>query len=365
MMTIKKNVLIYVLVLLGATSAFSGEDTLNLKARMEFPEESFAALGKRHAVPYIFADRDWYQWGCGVIKGGDGKFHMFYARWPQAYGHSAWLTHSEIAHAVSERPEGPYAYVDTTLSRVGGEWDAIQAHNPKIMKFGNKYYLYYIATQFDAEKKPATQDELIEIARRGGKGPRWNELRNNQRIGVAVSDSLCGPWKRCATPLIEPAGPIKNITVNPTVCQGGNGRFYMMLKGDTAGTDKWHRSQAIAIADTPEGPFVIQPKAAISDFDTEDADIWFDANRERFYALFHMHKNIGLITCEDGMNWQKAKSFKVTPDKVFFKTGIGEKYSVKRVERPFLLRDDRGSPVLLFAAVLDGQVSYNISLGFE
>ncbi len=131
----KRLIGIYSVVLMAASLSLAGEDTLHLNAVMELPSKSFEALGKRTAVPYVFGDEKWDQWGCGVVKGDDDKYHMYYARWPRAYGHNAWLTHSEIAHAVAHKPEGPYTYVDTALSRRGGEWDAIQAHNPKIQKF--------------------------------------------------------------------------------------------------------------------------------------------------------------------------------------------------------------------------------------
>ena len=50
-----------------------------------------------------------------VIKWADGKYHGYYARWPEELGHDAWMMHCEIAHAVADQPEGPFSYVNTVL----------------------------------------------------------------------------------------------------------------------------------------------------------------------------------------------------------------------------------------------------------
>lgn len=64
-------------------------------------------------------------WGGSVIKGEDGLYHLFYARWPKKLGW-VWVTHLEIAHAVSESPSGPYKFKDVTLPDKGnGYWDGL------------------------------------------------------------------------------------------------------------------------------------------------------------------------------------------------------------------------------------------------
>ena len=61
----------------------------------------------------IFKTNGWYNWGTSIIKGDDGLYHMFYARWEKRYKFTGWLTHSEIAHAISETPTGPWKYLKT------------------------------------------------------------------------------------------------------------------------------------------------------------------------------------------------------------------------------------------------------------
>jgi len=49
----------------------------------------------------IFKTRGYYNWGSSILKDKDGKYHLFYSRWKKEYKFTGWLTHSEIAHAVS------------------------------------------------------------------------------------------------------------------------------------------------------------------------------------------------------------------------------------------------------------------------
>ncbi|HLR32463.1 MAG TPA: glycoside hydrolase family protein, partial [Fodinibius sp.] len=233
----------------------------------------------------IFRDPDYYNWGSSIIKGSEGKYHLFYSRWPRGLGFSVWLTHSEIAHAVAESPEGPYQYVETVLEGRGGDhWDAITAHNPKIKYFEGKYYLYYIGTH--SGNHTVSEQKLKEIGGTGSSHPMWDVLRNNQRTGVAVSESLHGPWTRTEKPIVEPSGPITTITVNPAVTQDSDGTYYMIVKGDKPNEERFIRNQAVAIASNPAGPFEVQEKPVIDYLDTEDASVWYDENREQFYGVF-------------------------------------------------------------------------------
>ncbi|WP_208021470.1 hypothetical protein [Flavicella sediminum] len=48
----------------------------------------------------VFSNDTMSIWGGSLVKGEDNLYHMFYSRWPKAPGW-VWVTHSEIAHAVS------------------------------------------------------------------------------------------------------------------------------------------------------------------------------------------------------------------------------------------------------------------------
>jgi len=304
----------------------------------------------------VFRDLEYYNWGCSIIKSDDGKYHLFYSRWPREYGFYSWLTHSEIAHAVSGNPGGPYSYVETVIRGRGhGHWDAITAHNPKIKYFEGKYYLYYIGTH--SGETVISDNELIETAKTGYSHRNWSVLRNNQRTGVAISGSLYGPWERLDYPIVEPAVPITTLTVNPAICRGPDGTYFMIVKGDKPDEERFIRNQALAVSKTPEGPFKIESKPVIDYMDTEDVSIWHDPKRDRFYAVFHAHNYIGMITSDDGYKWESAKYAEVSPKSIPFANGRILKPD--RMERPFVYIE-KNTPVVLAVAVKKGSDSYTI-----
>jgi len=300
-----------------------------------------------------FVSKDWYNWGGSIIKGDDNQYYLYYSRWPKKISFYAWLTHSEIAVASSPNASGPWTYQFTALKgRGGNHWDGITAHNPKIKKFDSKYYLYYIST-----RAGLGSDDLTATAKKGYSHKNRSTLRNNQRIGVAVANNLKGPWKRGDQPLIEPDGPIHTITVNPAVTQmhdeKSKGKYLMIFKGDKQARRGAPIVQGIAIGSSPIGPFKIQPKLAIADFRTEDASVWYDQSRNRYYATFHAHQGyFGIITSTDGIHWSKAKQFHLSPKA--FKSSTGAVFKGNRMERPNVYIGATGQPEVFISSYRKG-----------
>ena len=144
-------VVIAVLLLLSNLYA---QDNLNLNAR----------IGKVDSSG-IFHQDGYYVWCTSVIKGDDGKYHMFYSRWPHGKraldddsmnyifnGFRGWNKYSEIAYAVADSIKGPYKHVKAILKGDADKdkWDRFTMHNPQIRRFGKYYYLYYISNSYDS-----------------------------------------------------------------------------------------------------------------------------------------------------------------------------------------------------------------------
>jgi len=325
--------------------AQKGEDDLYLY-------DNFESISEEN----IFKTEGYYNWGTSIIKDKKGKYHLFYSRWKKEYGFTGWLTHSEIAHAISKSPSGPWKFKETVLKGKGeGNWDAITAHNPKIKYFEGKYYLYYISTHMG--KKSISEKELIETAKTGYSHSNWKILRPNQRTGVAVSYSINGPWTRMNQPLIEPSGPITTLTVNPAIDRGKDGRYYLIVKGDKPNEKRFIRNQAMAVSDDPTGPFIIQEKPVIDYIDTEDMSMWYDESRDRFYGVFHSHGFIGMVTSDDGIHWKKANEYVLMQKKITLKDG--SVLIPDRLERPFIYHEN-GKPKVLSLAARKGDESYSI-----
>ncbi len=296
----------------------------------------------------IFYDEDYYNWGSSIIKGDDGKYHLFYAQMPREHGFGSWLSDGVISRAVADHPAGPYRKVEVVLEGRGPKyWDAYTAHNPKIYQFEGKYYLYYIST--NTAGRTLADEEFEEARRKSYLESEFRALiRENQRIGVAVADSLEGPWKRFDEPVVEPAYPIEQITCNPSVTRRPDGGYLMFIRGDQPNQTELVRSQAVALADHPLGPWVIQPQAAVKDLNSEDPEVWYDPHRERYYALYHAFGYMGLITSEDGLDWGRAKHYRVS-DKAY-SDAEGNRIVVNRFERPFMYMED-GKPKVLTIAI--------------
>ena len=91
-------------------------------------------------------DDNYTFWGCAPIQDQDGKTHLFVARWQEKNVNPAWRKSSEIAHYVSDSPEGPFVFSDIALKGTGKDtWDKYAPHNPEIKKVGKQYVLLYIA----------------------------------------------------------------------------------------------------------------------------------------------------------------------------------------------------------------------------
>ena len=70
-----------------------------------------------------FSMDDYWVWCGSVIKGDDGKYHMFSSRWPKKYPFfNGYVAYSEIVRAVSDTPEGPYEYCESVLPARGSQY---------------------------------------------------------------------------------------------------------------------------------------------------------------------------------------------------------------------------------------------------
>lgn len=153
----------------------------------------------------VLTEAGYYVWGGSVVRSPDGRFYMFYSRWPKKHGFEAWVTHSEVARAEADSPLGPFRPAGAVLPERGpGHWDGHCTHNPTVHRFDDSYYIYYTGNYGD---------------RRARDGLNWSH-RNHQRIGVAAAGRPEGPWRRLDQPLIdvsEVAGaPDSLMTSNPT-----------------------------------------------------------------------------------------------------------------------------------------------------
>jgi hypothetical protein len=335
-------------------------DTLNLNAMMQ-PLETRSVL----------RDPDWFIWGGGCVKTADGMYHLIFARWPKKEGFNAWVSHSEIAHATSNDPLGPWTVTGPIFGRRPGFWDGDNQHNPLIQEFGGKYYLYYSG----------------DFGPRDGTRDGWWIHRNNQRAGVAVADHPAGPWRRFDKPLIEPTpgGTDHLLTSSSTVARRKDGKYVLIYKGVSDGPKPFGGKvrMHVALGDSPTGPFEKQPGTVFGhetlQFPTDDNYIW--AQQGRLYAIVKDYRGVYsqqarpgstekeslvLFTSDDGLDWRLAAHPFVSDFRLRWADGrVGER--LHRLDQPQVWLEN-GRPSVLFLAVKekddkdDSDLSYNVQI---
>jgi len=295
-------------------------------------------------------DKYWV-WGGSPIKGDDGKYHLFASRWPKKYPFfEGYVFYSEIVHALSNNPEGPYEFSDIAIKTRGEEyWDGRMAHNPSIIKYGDTYYLYYIGSTYEGISPSA---DSLERQKRIYRQPAYKNIR----IGVARSNSLNGPWERSDKPILSPQqdGWDSVVVTNPAPCLTQKGEVYLVYRTYIRGVG--HRL-GITRAIHPDSAYKRIVNGPIAAEQVEDPFIWQENNI--FYIIAkdmtgditgEKHASV-FLSSKDLMEWQL-----MNPPKAYSRTvvwGNGDTTVQGSLERPQLLFEE-GKPTHLFCATADG-----------
>lgn len=310
-----------------------------------------------------FRMEGYWVWCSSVIKGEDGKYHMFASRWDNSNPmHPTWLTNSEIVRAVSDTPEGPYAFQEVILENRGAKyWDGRSTHNPVITKFKDTYYLYYIGTThpfLDVEK-----GEQLKFG-----DPRVVVARTNKRIGVATSKSILGPWKRFDKPILEPrVNHFDNLFVsNPSPCVDEHGNVIMIYKSrpylDTPINGFLHGKMQLGIAkgDVKKLEFEQiseRPLFEEEEFVLEDPFIWKAEEgyhmiaKDMFGDICGEEHGGAYAYSKNGVDWEIQKQVQSYSRTIKWDDGKTE--VMGSLERPFILFED-GKATHMFFATADG-----------
>ena len=195
-----------------------------------------SALCKSLEYAGVAVDEPGYHiWGTSPIMDDAGKVHLFVARFPNTKPFDdSWRQDYEIAHYIGDTPEGPFAFVDVALKGTGKDtWDRYSPFDPLIVKVDGQYVLFYVANAVGLTQ---------------GK-PRHS---TSQRIGMATSKSLGGPWKRVGMLLgpSEDAWFRKSSVINPAFIKHPDGRYLLYFRAGGA-------KIGLAVAEKLEGPYVI------------------------------------------------------------------------------------------------------------
>ncbi|QUI24683.1 glycosyl hydrolase family 43 [Vallitalea pronyensis] len=339
-------------------------------------EKKQSLIGKQlEGVGRILEEEKYNVWGCSPIYDEDGRVHVFYARWENKYDHLGWVAACEVAHAVADSPEGPYKHVGVVLQGRGGQhWDSWSIHNPSVYKVDDKYIILYMGS--DGSNLGKTLDEIGEMDGDMYK-PYFHKLVNSKRVGMAIADSLDGPFVRVSDqePMIHVGDDTdwdSFCTSNPTFTKTPEGKYRIYYKAwsqQTAAKFNGNRQYGFAESDTLTGPYKKYEGNPVIDYSyieervqAEDGYIWYEDNKYhmvmRDMGVFN-HEYGLYIESKDGIEWSEPSiSYLDAPS--YFDEAMPGLTRQGRFERPQLLLKD-GSPTHLFCAYRGGK--YNTSSG--
>jgi hypothetical protein len=297
----------------------------------------------------------WWIWCGSAIRGDDGRYHLFAARWPHELKFlPAYQSYSEIVRASADTPVGPFTFEEVVLGDRGSDyWDGRMTHNPVSVRWHDRYLLFYIGTTFAGPKPSAA-----ELA----SGPPFYPWYRQIRIGVAVADSVLGPWRRPDQPLLHarPGAWDAHVVTNPSPCVADDGRLFLYYRSYIA--ERGCRLGLAIYEDLDRDPIWRSAEPLFDDAGTsfEDPFVFQTGGHWEMLAkdltgktTGELHAGTHLLS-SDGIAWRPAPEPKAYGRRLRFDDGTERLLS--NVERPFLLLDGH-EPTHLYAAMAEGGAS--------
>ncbi len=256
--------------------------------------------------------KQWCYWDGQIIKGPEGKYHMFASRWDQARGHSGWWG-SLAVHAVSDKVTGPY--VDKGLcwpENQGGK-----GHNVTALVLPDGRYAVVVS-----ETRPGD---------------------------VFVSKSLDGPWEhlgsiKVATNDFSRGARMSNVSIMPRP----DGDFMIVARSGAI----WISKNGILGPYTVQGPSVYPKVAGLPLRDLEDPVVWFSGGLYHIVVNGWSDRKAYHITSLDGINDWTFRGLAYDPTKDFVRYADGTVNYWEKIERPGVLMEN-GHVTHFTFAVLD------------
>lgn len=257
----------------------------------------------------------WDYWDGQIIKGKDGKYHLFASRWDQSKGHNGWFS-SQAVSAVSNKLTGPY--IDQGLC-----WPDDQGgkgHNVTALAMPDGSYAVVVS-----ETRPGD---------------------------VFVSKSLDGPWRYL--------GRIQ-VAANEFSGEGRMSNVSIMARPD-GGFQIVPRSGAVLISKTGilgpytvQGPSIYPTVPGLPQHDLrnlEDPVVWFSGGLYHIVVNNWSDRKAYHLTSVNGItDWKyQGLAYDPTTDFVRYTNGVVNHWN--KMERPSVLIE-KGHVVAITLAVID------------
>jgi hypothetical protein len=261
------------------------------------------------------AMKQWCYWDGQIIKGPDGKYHMFASRWDQAKGHNGWWSSCAV-HAVSDKVTGPY--VDKGLC-----WPDNQSgkgHNVTALVLPDGRYAVVVS-----ETRPGD---------------------------MFVSKSLDGPWEhlgsiQVATNEFSRFGRMSNVSIMVRP----DGDFEIVARSGAI----WISKTGILGPYLVQGPSVYPTIAGLPQHDLrnlEDPVVWHSGSLYHIVVNNWSDRKAYHLTSPDGINDWKYRGLAYDPTKDFVRYTDGTVNHWEKIERPAVVLEN-GHVTHFTFAVLD------------
>lgn len=313
-----------------------------------------------------FRMEGYWVWCGSIMKGENGRYYMFASRIPQKQPfHPGWLFESEIVRASSDNPCGPYEFEEVVIGDRGPQyWDGRMAHNPRIMKYKDKYVLYYVGTTYPFAL-PEDGEQIMHD------DYRTMIARANKRIGVAVADRIDGEFHRFQEPMLHTRAEYFDnlLTSNPSPVLESNGTITMLYKSRCYRQKPYknplHSDMEFGVA-TSKNCFskhhsIVEKPVFTNEVHLEDPFIW--KSKKGYHMI--AKDMIGNIACElgagmsafsiDGVNWELERNTIAYTKEVLWDDGTRE--HLGSMERPFIFFE-KGEATHISFAVSNGSDGY-------
>jgi len=287
----------------------SGEDC----SYLNFQPVDKTALG--------YMDPSHSSWGGNAVLGSDGQWHLYMAEIAcnsedtgTRCGLGNWVSHSQVAHAVSQAPEGPYVRQSLTLPQ--------EHHNPtlQVSPIDGAWHLYSIRKGSGPIVLSSSTDE----------GKTWSDTSPGVQVSgeqnpgpLLMEDGTMTMFYRAHADLPSPTCSTESIGVqycesHNATCQGGfNPVFNHTAEDPSVFRDRrgnWH----MLVNALPGG---CKPK------DKQGGHAW----------------------SRDGVTWSEPRVGAYNTTVVFTD---GTSMHCKRRERPQMVLDKDGIPLVMFSGIM-------------
>lgn len=298
----------------------SGTESCNVLDTLPHPDSYIPAYGGPRTNT-AFEPQSTTSWGGNIIKGNDGKFHLWVSAMGGGQGLSSWTHNSQIDHAVADDPMGVFVKQDVALNK--------EAHNASPMRAQNGTFL------------------LFHIGNAG--------VSHGGSSFLHASEGPSGPWRPLpGLPCNNPAPMLHN---NGTAYVGCNSGGFNVFRSDDPFQGGWVHVTKLSFPPQWSGD-------APSELKNEDPYMWMDS-RGAWHFLAHRYdyrdgwprnpnqtepvlvSGHGFST--DGVEWHFNSAEQPYDATVTFANGTSQQFST--FERPHLLFNEKGQATHLINGV--------------